>query len=72
MIDDDAMFDLFAHKGWRHFQAQMQEALDALRAGYDSCNTAEKFFKQQGMVQSLSNVVNFETVFRTDVDANDD
>lgn len=69
--EEEQMYELFMQPGWQRFQSEMTEALDALRAGYDSCNTVEKFFKQQGMVRSLANVVAYEQVYRAQVE-NDD
>jgi len=68
MSDADRMLDLFIHPGWKQFQNDMEEALEALINGCHTASSSEEFFRQKGMIQSLSNVVNYQLLFRTNLD----
>jgi len=72
MTNDDEMLELFMHPGWKRFQAEMKEGLETMMLSCHACKDEKDFYKQKGMIQALSNVVNFELLFRTNLDMIDE
>ena len=64
MKDEDVMFDLFAHAGWRIFIRDQEEALQSLKLNCHLCQTMDKFHFQRGMIQALQNITAFQETYR--------
>ena len=69
MNNDDVMFDLFAHAGWRIFVSDQEHALETLKMNCHLCTSMEKFHFQRGMIQALQNITTFAEMYRRQADS---
>lgn len=56
----DAMFDMFASKGWQEFMADMEFALDAID-NLEAITDERHLFTAQGQIKTLKSVVGFQS-----------
>ena len=56
----DALFDMFASRGWKEFTADLEFALDALD-NIEAIDNEKQLFVTQGQIKVLRSIVNFQS-----------
>ena len=56
----DALFDMFASRGWKEFMADMEFALDALD-NIEAIDNEKQLFITQGQLKVLRSITNFQS-----------
>lgn len=61
----EALIDMFATDGWKHFIQDQEDALEAMKDGaYIQCPDNDSWQVRRGEINSLAKLVNFEELIR--------
>ena len=65
---NEVFLDLFIHPGWKMLMEDMKEAHELLLKTAYRCKTMEELFQRKGEIRQLENLLNFETIVKTQVE----